>query len=75
VSSDTMLLPIPTEKECIEVAVLLESSALADYPRHKDALTELLSHGQLCDGRRVWIVYYAGLEFQRDYGQALLIAP
>jgi hypothetical protein len=59
VRSDTLLLPIPTKRESLEVAVLLGSSTMAiDYPRYGDASTHLLNEGRLSNGERVWVVYY-----------------
>lgn len=58
VRADTALLPIPTEQEYVEVAVLLGPAAeTVGYPREKDTPTHLLSEGRLSNGRRVWIVY------------------
>lgn len=57
--ADTALLPLPTEKEAVEVAVLLgPATSTIDYPRYADATTHLLNEGRLSDGWRVWVVYY-----------------
>lgn len=62
VRADTVLLPVPTEQECVEVAVLLGPAIPTDgYPRYSESLTHLLSEGRLSDGRRVWVVYYTTL--------------
>jgi hypothetical protein len=54
----TALLPIPTEQEYVEVAVLLGPSVPTDgYPHDRDAPTNLISEGRLSDGRRVWVVW------------------
>jgi hypothetical protein len=60
VRADTALLPIPTKRECIEVAVLLGSpiAPATDYPRYNGASTHLISEGRLSNGYRVWVVYY-----------------
>ena len=58
VRADTSLLPVPTDKESVEVVVMLGPTApTKGYPRDKDAPTHLLSEGRLSDGRRVWVVY------------------
>jgi hypothetical protein len=58
VPANTVLLPVPTEQEYVEVAVLLGPTGPTDeYPREKDAPTHLLSEGRLSDGRRVWVVH------------------
>jgi hypothetical protein len=58
VPANTALLPVPTEQEYVEVAVLLGPTAPTNgYPRDKDASTQLLREGHLSDGRRVWVVY------------------
>jgi hypothetical protein len=58
VARDTTLLPVPTEQEYVEVAVLLGPTApTKGYPRESQRETHLLSEGRLSDGRRVWVVY------------------
>jgi hypothetical protein len=58
VSGATELLPIPSENEAIEVAVLLgPATPMADYPRHQNISTHLLREGRLSNGQRIWIVY------------------
>lgn len=58
VSANTALLPVPTEQEIVEVAVLLgPPGPTSGYPCEKDVPTRLLSEGRLSDGRRVWVVY------------------
>jgi hypothetical protein len=62
VRADTELLPVPTEQESVEVAVLLGPIGPTDgYPCYKDTPTHLLSEGRLSDGRRVWVVYWTTL--------------
>ena len=56
---NTALLPVPSEHEAVEVAVLLGPTGPSlGHPRYKDASTHLLSEGHLSNGRRVWVVYY-----------------
>jgi hypothetical protein len=57
--ANTALLPVPTEQESVEVAVLLGPIGPNDgYPCYNETPTRLLSEGRLSDGRRVWVVYY-----------------
>jgi hypothetical protein len=58
VPSDVKLLPPPKITQWLIIAVILgPPGAASDYPKAQDAETHLLSEGQLCDGRRVWITY------------------
>jgi hypothetical protein len=59
VSADTTLLPVPSEQEYLEVAVLLGPTVpTTGCPRESQGETHLLGEGRLLDGRRVWVVYY-----------------
>lgn len=58
VSSDVKLLSPPRTTQWLIIAVILGPRGTAsDYPRAQDTETHLLSEGQLCDGRHVWITY------------------
>src|SRR5262245_51903813 len=57
-ASDTMFLPVPSESQCVDVAVLLGPATAATYPRRHSISTHLLCEGRLADGKRVWVTYY-----------------
>jgi hypothetical protein len=78
VQPDTALLPIPSEYEFLEVAVLLGSpnAPVNEYPRFGgNTPTRLLSEGRLSNGYRVWVVYYTTQMNREHSPQQHLITP
>jgi hypothetical protein len=58
VSAEVTLLPVPSEREYLEVFVVLGPKGPTEgYPRYNQTETHLLAEGRLSDGRRVWVVY------------------
>jgi hypothetical protein len=54
----TMLLPVPSRLEQVQVAVIIgPAGPTKGYPREENTPTHLLAEGRLSNDRRVWIVY------------------
>jgi len=56
---DTVLLPVPTTDQSLDIAVLLGPSNATSgrYPREEQHQTHLVAEGRLVDGRFVWVVW------------------
>lgn len=58
VAKKVRLLPIPDEREELQVAVILgPKSACANYPQARESPTTLLGEGPVSNDLHVWIVY------------------